>query len=189
MIPHSIVIDDFLPDFPGWRAWADELRYAPVKNPVDGVEYPGIYTTVPTFGMRQRLSMIMDAEIRLNALFLRLSLEGRQAPHYAHTDKIMGQFSCMVYLNRPEHCQGGTALVRHRTGMDSHPRDEHEVSVWQRDTNRPEMWDVYSRCEMRANRAFIFRADLMHAALPLGGFGHDAKDGRLVMTAFFDLCR
>jgi hypothetical protein len=188
VIPHSIVIDDFLPDFAGWRARADSLKYEDETNPADGVSYPGIYRKVPTWGMRERLSMVMDSGIRINAMFLRLSLEGVPVPHYAHTDKVMGQFSCMVYLNRPEHCRGGTALIRHCNGMDSHPKTQEEVEIWKRDTNRPDKWNVYSTCEMKANRAFIFRADLFHAALPFGGFGTDARNGRLVATAFFDLC-
>lgn len=187
MIPHSIVIDDFLPDFKGWRSWADTLGYSGVVNPADGVEYPGIYSKVPTWGMQQRLSMIMGTGVSINLVFLRLSLEGVQVPHYAHTDKVMGQFSCMVYMNRGQHCKGGTALVRHVDGMDSNPANPDEEAIWQRDTNRPEKWSAYSMCEMKPNRAFIFRADLMHAALPEGGFGSDSTDGRLVLTAFFNL--
>lgn len=187
MIPHSIIIDDFLPDFQGWRKWADDLEYAPVENPVDRVSYPGICASVPTWGMRQRLSMIMGAGVHINTAFLRLSLAGVSVPHYAHTDKVMGQFSLMVYMNRTEHCQGGTALIRHADGMDMHPSSDEEVSLWERDTNQPERWSAYSLCEMKANRAFIFRADLMHAALPVGGFGDSVSNGRLVLTAFFNL--
>jgi hypothetical protein len=187
MIPHSIIIDDFLPDFQGWRSWADTLEYASVENPVDGVSYPGIYAKVPTWGAQQRLSMIMGTGVHINMAFLRLSTEGVVVPHYAHTDKVMGQFSLMLYMNRSEHCSGGTALVRHNGGMDSHPTNGDEVAIWERDTNRPEKWSVYSMCEMKPNRAFIFRADLMHAALPMGGFGTSPADGRLVLTAFFNL--
>lgn len=179
MIPHSIIIDDFLPDFDDWRAWADKQRYAPVVNPADGVEYPGICKEVPTFGTRMRLEAIMQHPVKINAAFMRLSLAGVQVPHQAHHDALMGQYSLMLYLNRAEHCQGGTSLVRHVSGDD--------LAHWERDTNRPEMWSVYSLCEMRPNRAFIFRADLMHRAEPVGAFGTDPTNGRLVYTAFFDI--
>jgi hypothetical protein len=118
---------------------------------------------------------------------MRLSLADVPVPHQAHTDTVMGDFSMMLYMNRAEHCQGGTSLVRHVTGMDTDPIDEESQKVWLRDTNIPEMWTPYTRCEMRTNRAFIFRANLMHRAEPLGGFGTDATNGRLVMTAFFNL--
>lgn len=120
-------------------------------------------------------------------LFLRRSLAGCKAPHQAHTDFSMGQFSLMVYLNRAEHCRGGTALLRNReTGEESNPTDAYGEQVWRRDTNNPAAWDKTLMCAMKPNRAFIFKADLYHRAEPIGGFGADSKDGRMVMTMFFD---
>lgn len=179
MIPHSMIIDGFLPDFDDFRAWADTQLYAPVVNPADGVEYPGICANVPTWGTRQRLESIFGQPVKINTAFMRLSLEGVQAPHQAHNDALMGQYSLMLYLNRAEHCQGGTSLVRHASGDD--------MAHWETDHSKPEMWRVYSMCEMRPNRAFIFRAELFHRAEPVNGFGRDATDGRLVYTCFFDL--
>lgn len=175
---HSLIVDDWLYDFEGWRQWADGLTYEDEVNPVDGVRYPGIYRHVPAWGTRQRLAAFFG-DVRINALFLRLSLAGVDVPHQAHNDALMGRYSLMVYMNRAEHCHGGTSLVRHVDG------DVCQES-WQRDTNIPERWQVTSMCEMQPNRAFIFRADLMHRAEPIGGFGTDATDGRLVMTCFFD---
>ncbi len=176
---HSVILDDFLPDFAGWRAWADGLTYRDEVNPVDGVTYPGICREVPTFGTRARLSAIMGRPITLNRLFLRLTLEGMTVPHHAHHDAAMGEFSMMVYLNRAEHCAGGTALIEHISGVDP------DVETWQRDTNRAHMWRDVSLCQMAPNRAFVFRSNLWHRAEPIGGFGTDAANGRLVMTGFF----
>lgn len=179
MTPHSLIIDDFLPDFAGWRAWADDCVYTDEINPVDGVTYPGICRDVPTWGTQQRLQGVLGTAVTINTCFSRLSLHRSHVPHWAHNDASMGQYSLMIYLNRPEHCRGGTGLVRHIE------TDSVEIAI--ADSNSPEMWDIYSTCEMKTNRAFIFRSDLMHAALPVGGFGHSPADGRLVMTAFFDL--
>lgn len=176
---HSVILDDFLPDFAGWRAWADGLDYRGEVNPADRVTYPGIFADVPTFGMRSRLSQIMGRPIALHELFLRLSLEGVHVPHQAHHDGLMGAYSCMLYLNRPEHCRGGTSLLEHVSGQDP------DVATWERDTNTPEAWRVVSLCQMRANRAFVFRSDLWHRAEPIGGFGTDSANGRLVLTGFF----
>ncbi len=174
---HSLIVDDFLSDFDMWRSLADEATYADVVNPHDGVTYPGIGTKVPSWGIRERIQGVMGAPVRINRAFMRLSLEGSKAPHQAHHDGVMGQYSLMVYLNRPEHCRGGTELVRHVQS------DE----MWPTDHSIPEAWRAYSVCQMATNRAFIFRASLMHRAMPLFGFGSDARDGRLVYTAFFDL--
>lgn len=176
---HSLTLDDFLPDFDDWRAWADTCKFRDEVNPADGVTYPLICRDVPSYGMQQRLTAIMGMPVRLNALFLRMSPAGIPVPHWAHHDGGMGRFSCMVYLNRPEDCQGGTALLSHVDG-------EIGTEAWKRDTNRPGKWTIRSVCDMRANRAFIFRADLWHAAMPIGGFGQTVQDARLVMTAFFE---
>jgi hypothetical protein len=175
---HSVILDDFLPDFASWRAWADGCKFTDESNPADGVTYPAICTAVPTYGTIRRLSAVMGRPIEITASFLRLSLGGAKAPHFAHHDGVMGDFSCMLYLNRPEHCAGGTALLDHVAGKI-------DEETWARDTNVPEKWRVKSLCEMVPNRAFIFRSTLWHAALPAGGFGSDARDGRLVWTTFY----
>ena len=177
---HSLIVDDFLPDFPAWRQWADGCRYEDELNAVDGVTYPLICRAVPRYGMSKRLSIIMGRDITLNSCFLRMSPSGAPVPHQAHHDASMGHYSCMVYMNRPEHCRGGTALVEHVSGAC-------DAQTWRMDANTPERWRVLSLCDMAPNRAFIFRADLMHRAEPVGGFGSTPEDARLVMTAFFSI--
>lgn len=175
---HSVVFDDFLPDYSWWRSWADSRKFRDEVNPVDGVTYPAICREVPTYGTRCRLEALMGRPVNLHSLFLRLSLEGAPCPHQAHHDGAMGDFSLMLYLNRHEHCRGGTSLIEHVDG-------EPDRDTWERDTNAPEKWRVVSLTQMRPNRAFIFRSTLWHRAEPVGGFGHDVHDGRLVMTGFF----
>lgn len=177
----SSIIDDFLDDFARWRAWLDEATYADVTNDADGVVYPGICGDLP--GELQdeiRYKLVASAGVtKVNYLFARLSVTGSNPPHWAHHDGSMGARSLMLYMNRPQHCDGGTAMLRHRDGEPS-------PEVWARDTNDAARWHLESVCHMRTNRAFVFRADQWHAALPRGGFGRDAYDGRLVITAFFE---
>lgn len=188
---HSMVIDDFLSDFGAARTWADGAQYGPVTNPVDGVEYPGICADIPEAirsEVHLKLQVILGGRVDIKTMFTRLSTAGVHVPHQAHNDASMGMMSLMLYLNRPEHCCGGTEVVRHfRLGMDYGPADDSELSEWRQSTNCQSCWEVASECEMKANRAFIFDARLMHRAAPIGGFGSDEKDGRLVLTAFFDL--
>lgn len=180
MLLHSQIIDDFLPEFDLWRRHADSADYAEVISPVDGVVYPGISNLFHLSSFFQCLLKNATGKYcSINHLFMRLSTEGSAPPHWAHHDASMGEYSLMVYLNRPEHCRGGTALLEHVSGPDP------DETTWRDDTNRPERWREVSRCPMKSNRAFIFRAELWHAALPIGGFGSTAQDGRLVLTAFF----
>ncbi len=175
---HSIIIDDFSRRFAEIREHADHADYSGVVSPVDGVEYPGI-AHVPEFDVLNRLRRLrVLGPIQNPISFMRLSVEGSKPPHWAHHDASMGKYSLMLYLNRAEHCQGGTALLEHKQG-------EPTPEQWAADTYDPTQWRVLSLCEMVPNRAFVFRSDLWHAALPLGGFGKDASDGRLVYTVFF----
>ncbi len=180
------VIDNFLPHWSDLRAYADTATYADVVNPVDGVAYPGICRDIPEYvteAIQQRLG-----KINIKALFMRLSLAGVIAPHQAHTDSTMGQFSLMLYMNQAKDSTGGTSLVRHiDTGIESDVGlTETGRRIWLRDTNRPQKWSVTKLAWMQPNRAFIFPAHLMHRAEPVGGFGTNSKNGRLVLTAFFD---
>lgn len=172
--------NDFLPErlFNRLRKHCDSASFAGVRNPVDGVIYPNICTDIP-----EEVFEYLGAP---KTVFMRLSLSGVVAPHQAHTDTLMGAKSLMLYLTRKEYCQGGTSFVEHiETGMRSDPQDAVELAIWQRDTNTPQAWGVYALAKMVTNRAIIFDASLMHRAEPIGGFGTDAADGRLVLTAFY----
>lgn len=190
-MPEMLIEDDFLPDFSRARHWADNAVFADKQSPVDGVVYPGICADIPQWlrdDIEAGITRMTGRRPEVHHLFSRLSTEGMKAPHQAHTDSSMGGYSLMVYLNRPEDCRGGTALVRHKaTGMDSNPESYLEELVWKRDTNKPDAWEETQRCEMKSNRGCVFPAERMHRAEPVGGYGTDSKHGRLVMTAFFSL--
>lgn len=174
------IIDDFLPAdvFDMLRRHCDTLNYQGVVNPVDKIVYPDISVDIPA-KVREFLG-------RPKTAFMRLSLAGVKAPHQAHTDTLMGTQSMMLYLTRARHCQGGTSLVQHiETGMRSDPRTLEEEAIWQRDTNNPHAWMVYDIAIMAPNRAVFFDANLMHRAEPVGGFGSNPLNGRLVLTAFY----
>jgi hypothetical protein len=147
------------------------------------VVYPGISTDIPDIVKKFILRTLQPRDY---TLFMRLSLEGVPVPHQAHTDSLMGTKSMMLYLNRPEHCVGGTSFVKHKkTGMLLNPRDQFEQRVWELDTNKYNAWEKYEQVDMKSNRAAIFPANLMHRAEPIGGFGTDATNGRLVLTMFY----
>lgn len=179
------IVDNFLDEetYKNLRIHADTLNFEGVRNPVDGVVYPGISVDIPDIVKRFILRTLKPRD---HTLFMRLSLSGVAVPHQAHTDSMMGTKSLMLYLNRPEHCKGGTSFVRHKqTGMISDPRDKFEERLWQLDTNKPKAWEIYEQVDMRSNRAAIFPAKLMHRAEPSGGFGDSPENGRLVLTMFY----
>ena len=74
-----------------------------------------------------------------------------------------------------------------RTGLCENPISEKQLKVWEQDHSNPEAWSIMDMCQMKPNRALIFEAGKMHRAEPIGGFGRGPKDGRLVLTCFFDV--
>lgn len=185
------IIDDFLGDFEWFRQYADGLHYVGTVNPVDGVEYPGINTQIPPGIAADVVTKLGDAVLGRPSrvtMFLRMTLDGDDVPHQAHTDDTMGQYGMVLYLNRPEDCKGGTSFVQHsETGMDSTPKNTKEGEIWKRDTNTPDAWQITDEVGMQPNRALIFDTDMMHRPEPPAGFGDTVGRGRLVMVCFFDV--
>lgn len=190
MIPFILSIDEFFPpkEFELIRDYAHQLKYVPVKSPLDGVEYPDIGLPVPP-SIQERMVMqftwLVGHRVALTQTAFRLSIEGSKPPHWAHTDAEGAAFSAFIFINAPDGC--ATALVQHRGNrMWRHPQDADELEVWKADHNKPEKWLIKSVVEGAPNRAVIVPAELMHAALPLGGIGKGPTDGRLILLAFFE---
>lgn len=184
-----MVIDGFLSLYDDLRQFADYADFSDETNPADGVIYPKICKDVPRpirEEIIQRLALVKGAPIERYTLFLRQSPEGVHCPHQAHTDNSMGAYSLMLYLNRQEHCRGGTSLLRHKaSGIAYAPESMHFLDTIQVDQNNPDAWAVIEIVEMTPNRAFIFDATRIHRAEPVGGFGSTNLDARVVLTCFF----
>jgi hypothetical protein len=182
------VVENLLDDFDGFRSYCDGLKYSDTENPADGVFYPGINLEVPPRIITQVIEKIqtaVNAKVKDFTVFLRMTLEAVPIPHQAHTDSTMGDYGLILFLNRPEHCQGGTAFVRHiETGLERNPVDDAEQAVWERDHNNREGWEIREMIDMKPNRGFIFDTQEMHRAEPPSAFGTQAHDGRLVLVCF-----
>jgi len=187
----ALVIDDFLDDVDGVRAYASGLDYQGVTNPADGVFYSGVAIEVENRLQAEyvyKLSQLFDREITPNYMFFRLSTVDSVAPYQVHTDAIMGTHAAIVYLNKEKDCRGGTELVRHiATGMDRNPRDAEELALWEAEQNTSDKWEQVELAEMKENRLVLIDAADMHRSLPIGGYGHDITDGRIVLICFFSV--
>jgi hypothetical protein len=176
------VFDDFIESYDYFRDFCDRATFEDTVNPHDGFVYPNICMKAPFECIQYALvKAIGHANLIHGAL--RLSLGGVKAPYQAHADDFMGgQYTVIVYLNRPEHCRGGTALLRHkRTGAER----GFDNAEWQDDESKPEAWETTLLCPMRSNRAFVFDSRLLHRSEPVQGFGTDQTNGRLVFVGVF----
>ena len=187
----AVIIDDFLDDYKSFRYHCDHVNYDGITSPVDDIFYPGVSLDIPAEiagEVKNKITHRLGADIDVKYMFLRLSVDGVHDPHIAHTDSSMGEYSAMLYLNKTNDCIGGTAFLTHKdTGLNSNPINEKQELVWRRDHSRFDAWQISNMLSMRQNRLVMFNSDHMHAALPVGGFGSSAKDGRLVLVCFFDV--
>lgn len=186
MRPYFLIHDDALFDGPGVREFALKLDYRGETGP-DGVTYPNISAAVPPAvrsDLEYTLTRAVGGPVDLKLCFFRLNLADTVIPHWAHTDTIMGEYSAFIYLSRPQDCQGGTAIVEHKSGMRTHPKTDGEIALWRADTNRPERWNPVTLAPMAFNRLVVIPSELFHASTPTG-FGSTPVDGRLVLVSFF----
>lgn len=174
--------DNFLSTFDELRAYADTAHFEDIQNEADDVVYPLICKEIPGNVVEEIVSIIKPNNF---LMFMRLSPKGVDCPHQSHNDSSMGSKSLMLYVSRAEDCQGGTSLLQHKTGF-SYPTSEEELNLATQDQNDSEQWDIVDLCAMKPNRAALFPAHLSHRAEPIGGFGDNQLNGRLVLTCFYD---
>jgi len=180
------VWDSFLPNFEKFEAEVRALDYTGTVNPVDNVMYPDVSAEVNPLLLEYitaRCSKYLGKKVVPKTAFHRLTCASTDtAPHQAHNDEDMGQYTFLLYW---QDGPGGTALVEHAGGW-KYPQTDAEVKTWARDTNVYESWIEYDRVEMEANRATVFDSRIMHRAEPVQGFGECSADGRIATIVFFD---
>ena len=200
MIPHVIVIDDFLRDPWGLREKAFGLQYV-----VEG-RYPGLnsYEKVNIEGINEIVSRLVYEPVRTpwtqeyshGSFRISLAKDNKEdEPPLIHIDQ--SHWSGILYLSRPEDCQGGTEFFRHiPTGTDHLPLtpealketgyssyQEFKAQVLDKDARDRSKWEHTMTVPMRFNRLVLLQPQYWHTAGP--GFGDTPENGRLVYLLFF----
>ena len=197
MVPHLFVIDDFLRNADAVRAEALSLDYR-----VEG-RFPG-YNSVQRInieGLDQVVSSLVREPVRALTTeggshgSCRLALASDDEPGRIHIDQ--SHWSGILYLSRPEDCQGGTEFYRHiRTGTDRVPMDEEGLKaagyssykelqhdILDKDALDRSKWELTMSVPMRFNRLVLLQPHYWHTSGP--GFGDSVENGRLVYLMFF----
>jgi hypothetical protein len=106
--------------------------------------------------VKKILSMFDGYGINFN--FVRKSPLNQLEPNYMHTDEMMGDITCLLYLNEEHPDNDGTTIY---------------------DDNKKPLFTIYSKL----NRMFAFTSSALHSRNILENFGED-KNARLVQVIF-----
>lgn len=194
-----IVVDDFLspPDALGLREAGLRLTYPdqdgafPGRNSLERLQIEGLSEAASRL-VNEPLQLINP--LQSHGKF-RLTLAGDVGRAKVHIDR--SHWSGILYLSRPQDCQGGTEFFRHRrTNTDRMPLNAAELAqlgyanaeqahsdIIERDSNDDSQWEMTMRVPMRFNRLILLRPWLWHTAGQ--AFGDNAENGRLIYLMFF----
>ncbi len=197
MTTSLIVVDDFLSTADAVRDAALKLTYPnlqgafPGRNSLERIEMGGLAAHVSQI-TGERLQALTPQGSHAKC---RITLASDAGRGKVHVDP--GYWSGILYLSRPQDCNGGTDFFRHRrTNTDRRPMTPEEVTamgyasyeeshqdIIERDGLDDSAWENTMTVPMRFNRLVLLRPWLWHTAGP--GFGDDLQNGRLVYLMFF----
>ena len=194
-----LIVDDFYDRPEQVRARALATVY---EDPPQQLTYPGrnsLQALVPP-GLDQLISRLVNEPVRASTgpgnfhCHFRITLAGEPSRYLVHVDPSFLTWVGLIYLSKPEDCQGGTTLFRHRTlNSDRTPRTEaglRQIGVENvrdllaRDGNDPSCWEALMTLPMRYNRMVLYRPWLWHSAGE--PFGRSLEDGRLIQLLAFE---
>lgn len=196
---NHFVIDDFFEEPDPIREMAlkmtypdrDETEYYPGRNAAGQIQLPGIEKFI---GGIVRTPLVQAAST--SHAQPRLAVEGDDGKVSIHIDPV--DWSALIYLTKPEHCQGGTHFYRQKkTGWDRapvYPGEPEQLGYGSLKgaiddilntggANDMDQWEESMVLPMRYNRIVIFRGYLYHDAGK--SFGSSIDDGRLILPLFF----
>lgn len=195
---HTIIVnDDFCPQIELVRASALESGFGtwkPNKGEVGSSVYEGMNWVGRHDLLLRCLQVAVNRPVFPTMNFFRLTKPDTEKA-YVHSDRMHGDWTCIVYLS--EHKEpSGTGLYRHReTGMREMPTFDEmkkqgifEKLKEQMVSGDEKDWEQLDFVRGVFNRALIFAAPLFHARCPKNGLGNGSDEtGRMVWVCHFNL--
>lgn len=180
-VPDIHVYDDVLPDPDFYRVLA--LAHAFKTFEIGGEQWHGFAACRPTDIVNWLRDMRPDLTVTLS--FLRQSPQGQHEPNFVHTDRGMGDWTALYYLNPSPPDGDGTDFWRHRWSGVTESCAESAVEIAQeavawRDTPQ---WSLRQHVKARFNRVVLFPAGYFHSRSLYDNYGH-GETARLVQTVF-----
>lgn len=187
------VVDSFLEDPDQVRQSAINAGFGnwmPPTSEVGSGKYEGMGFVGHHHLLLHALAKAVGNPVFPATLFFRLTNKGMERA-YIHSDRMMGNHTCVAYLSKHDGPESGTAFYRHiPTGLTEMPPMQQciEMGIWEQlkkdmvDRTNFEQTDFVSG---QYNRALIFHAPLFHSRFPLEGIGSESEDGRLIWASHY----
>ena len=194
MLQDFLIVDDFLPDPDSIRKTFTELEFYDMRGP-DGEMYKRINVRNPQ-EFNGLLAKAVGKPVVQDYSLVRLNYAGEPPNNAIHSDGGYSDFAAVLYMCKPEDCQGGTAFWRHKaTNFTALPTEEQvrkvgkkPSQVWEKISkswNTPDAWQRMGTAEMKFNRIIIYPTKNFHSRWPFEAFGSTPQDGRLIWVSFF----
>lgn len=176
-----VVLDDALPDPLAYRETA-------LNQPFESFHIAGV--TFHGIGQRttHRLPLFISdhyPNTRPTLTFFRKSPKAQQEPNFVHTDRDMGDWTGILYLN-PKPADGdGTTFWRHReTGAHaSTATDIDELRMEWESWRDMAIWEPWTTIEAKMNRLVLFSSVLFHSRALRHNYGR-GDGARLTQLVF-----
>ena len=193
-----LIKDNFLPNGEGVRAEAVARPFEDRTGP-DGALYKHIQLR-PVDEFSDLLSAVVGRPVEQVLTMVRANFEGELPHNPVHSDQICAEFACVLYLNLPAQCQGGTAFWKHKAlGWESLPTEatirskgkspKREYAKIDADWSNAEAWEQTLLAEMKFNRLIAYPSRRFHSRWPHTAFGSTPDDVRLIWVSFFNVKR
>ncbi len=195
MMSRALIIDNFLPEerINALREQAVTLPYYDIR--FLGSNYNRIHIR-SNDELKPELEAALGRSIDQLHTFFRRNLKGEFAKDEVHQDTEVSPAVAILYLNRPEHCSGGTMLWQHKeTGAELFPdaralrlsgkSPNREQGKFIRDWQNKDAWEPVELLEMKFNRLVAYDCARFHSRYPREAFGTTPEDARTIWLSFF----
>ncbi len=175
------IIDDAVPDPLVYRAHALTLPFGDIEAG------PITFHNMAPIGANP-LSAALEQDLGLHTTFsaFRLSPEGQDEPNFLHTDRDMGDWTGILYLN-PEPPNGdGTTFWRHKVSgaieSTAATQSDELLTEWA-EWRRLELWEPWQTVAAVFNQLLLFPSPYFHSRAIFENWGR-GQDARLVQLCF-----
>ena len=176
------VFDGVLADPLAYRQAALAHEFTSVETG-PGVVFHGISTSVPATVPDWLVARFPSLQPTLS--FFRKSPKGQDEPNFIHTDRDMGDWTAILYLNpEPPKGDGTTFYQRTMTAARSSTSDTEDLLIveWL-DWRQRDLWQPWHRVDAAFNRLVVFTSSLFHARSIPENYG-EGDNARLIQLVF-----